>query len=46
MVRELPEGGPAALLCVEADPKACHRSLIAERLTAEHGLQVHHIRPG
>ena len=28
----LPEDGVAALLCVERDPEACHRSLIAERL--------------
>src|SRR2546421_10652283 len=29
-----------ALLCVERDPEACHRSLIAARLRAEHGLEV------
>ncbi|MFS8104292.1 DUF488 domain-containing protein [Lentzea alba] len=29
--------GTAALLCVERDPEACHRSLIAERLTSQHG---------
>ena len=34
-VREL---GPAALLCVEREPEACHRSLIAARLEAVHGL--------
>lgn len=37
---------PSALLCVERDPEACHRSLIAERLAAEHGLPVDHLRPG
>ena len=36
---------PAALLCVERDPEACHRSLIAERLYAEFGLEVVHLRP-
>jgi uncharacterized protein (DUF488 family) len=36
---------PAALLCVEADPEACHRSLIAERASAEHGVDVIHLRP-
>lgn len=36
---------PAALLCVERDPEACHRSLIAARLEAEHGLAVEHLRP-
>jgi uncharacterized protein (DUF488 family) len=37
--------GPAALLCVERDPEACHRSLVAERLATELGLQVAHLRP-
>jgi uncharacterized protein (DUF488 family) len=37
---------PSALLCVERDPEACHRSLIAERLASEHGLPVDHLRPG
>lgn len=41
----LPERGAAALFCVEADPEACHRSLIAERLAAEHGIEVVHVRP-
>jgi uncharacterized protein (DUF488 family) len=36
----------SALLCVERDPEACHRSLIAERLAGEHGLAVTHLRPG
>jgi uncharacterized protein (DUF488 family) len=35
----------AALLCVERDPEACHRSLIAERLRREHGFEVEHLRP-
>jgi uncharacterized protein (DUF488 family) len=35
----------AALLCVERDPRACHRSLIAERLTADHGVPVEHLVP-
>ncbi len=34
-----------ALLCVERDPEACHRSLIADRLAAEHGAKVTHLRP-
>jgi uncharacterized protein (DUF488 family) len=41
----LPRGGACALLCVERDPEACHRSLIAERLAAEHGVSVVHLRP-
>jgi uncharacterized protein (DUF488 family) len=37
--------GTAALFCVERDPEACHRSLIAERLTDELGLEIRHLRP-
>ena len=35
----------AALLCVERDPEACHRSLIAERLERDWGFEVEHLRP-
>src|SRR4051794_8211546 len=35
----------AALLCVERDPEACHRSLIAKRLERELGAGVTHLRP-
>jgi uncharacterized protein (DUF488 family) len=45
LVASLPSDGTAALLCVERDPEACHRSLIAERLEAEHGVTVTHLRP-
>ena len=45
VVAELPADGAAALLCVERDPEACHRSLIAARLAAEHGMDVRHLRP-
>jgi uncharacterized protein (DUF488 family) len=41
----LPEEGAAALLCVERDPEACHRSLVADRLAARHGVTVEHLRP-
>jgi uncharacterized protein (DUF488 family) len=41
-----PPAVTSALLCVERDPEACHRSLIAERLVAEHGLEATHLRPG
>jgi uncharacterized protein (DUF488 family) len=34
-----------ALLCVERDPEACHRSLVAERLHREFGFDVKHLRP-
>ncbi len=46
LVAELPADATSALLCVERDPEACHRSLVAERLAAVHGLPVAHIRPG
>ena len=45
LVAGLPDEGASALLCVERDPEACHRSLIAERLAAEYGLPVVHLRP-
>lgn len=45
LVAELPSDRPAALLCVEADPQACHRSLIAARLQERHGVDVAHVRP-
>jgi uncharacterized protein (DUF488 family) len=34
-----------ALLCVERDPEACHRSLVAERLHKQHGFAVEHLGP-
>jgi uncharacterized protein (DUF488 family) len=45
VVAELPIEHAAALMCVERDPEACHRSLIAERLAAEYGVVVTHLRP-
>jgi uncharacterized protein (DUF488 family) len=33
----------AALLCVERDPWACHRSLIADRLGVDHCVPVEHL---
>ena len=36
---------PAALLCVERDPEACHRSLVAARLAGDHAAEVVHLRP-
>lgn len=35
----------AALMCVERDAEACHRSLIAARLENEFGFEVEHLRP-
>ncbi len=33
--------GPVCLLCLEADPRHCHRSLVAEAV----GLPVEHLHP-
>ena len=41
----LGEGNATALMCVERDPPACHRSLIADRLAAEHGARIEHLLP-
>ena len=45
IVSALSSGGVAALFCVERDPEACHRSLIAQRLAEEHGVTIDHLRP-
>ncbi len=45
LVSELPERGTASLFCVEADPEACHRSIVAERLHTRYGIEVVHLRP-
>jgi uncharacterized protein (DUF488 family) len=45
LLDEQPAGERFALLCVERDPEACHRSLIAKRLAEDHGVRVQHIRP-
>ncbi|HEX5979807.1 MAG TPA: DUF488 domain-containing protein [Thermoleophilaceae bacterium] len=45
IVSSLPSDGRAVLLCVERDPEACHRSLIADRMAAEHGVSVTHLTP-
>jgi uncharacterized protein (DUF488 family) len=45
LVAELPLDRASALFCVERDPEACHRSLVAERLADECGMTVSHLRP-
>jgi uncharacterized protein (DUF488 family) len=40
LIAELPSDGVAALLCVEADAAACHRSLVAARLADEHAFEI------
>jgi uncharacterized protein YeaO (DUF488 family) len=45
LVATLPSTDRVALMCVERDAPACHRSLIAERLAEEFGLPVSHLQP-
>jgi uncharacterized protein (DUF488 family) len=45
IVAKLAQDAPYALLCVERDPEACHRSLIANRLATEHAITVKHLLP-
>jgi len=45
LVADLPADGRAALMCVERDAEACHRSLIAARLADRHGVEITHLRP-
>ena len=45
IVDSLPADAATALLCVERDPEACHRSLVADRMAAEHGVSVRHLTP-
>ena len=40
-----PEARVVALFCVERDPRACHRSLLAERLQADLDCEVTHLTP-
>jgi uncharacterized protein (DUF488 family) len=44
LIDALPAGTTTALLCVEADARACHRSIIAERLAGQ-GVEVTHLGP-
>ena len=39
------EEGPVCLLCFEADPQQCHRSILAGRLTARSGGTVRDLHP-
>ena len=45
LLDDLPVHGRGALLCVETDAEACHRSLIAQRLAERHGFEVEHLMP-
>ena len=39
-----PDTGAVVLFCVERAPEACHRSLAADMIAAELGVEVEHIR--
>ena len=43
LVERLPVHGIGALLCVEATARACHRSLVAERLADRFRFEVVHL---
>ena len=45
LAERLTEEGASALFCVERDPEACHRSLIAARLAATEDVAVTDLRP-
>lgn len=45
LVGQLPVHGLGALLCVEATARACHRSLVTERLAERFGFEVTHLEP-
>lgn len=45
LLARLPGERSSALMCVERDPEACHRSLIAQRMHQRHGVAVIHLRP-
>jgi len=45
IVLALPPDGRCALLCVERDPPACHRSLAAQRIADRFGLPLSHLAP-
>jgi len=45
VVDELPQDGASALLCVERDPEACHRSIIAAALASNYDVAVTHLLP-
>jgi uncharacterized protein (DUF488 family) len=45
IVEAMPADAASALFCVERDPEACHRSIVAARLAAQFGVAATHIRP-
>jgi uncharacterized protein (DUF488 family) len=45
IIEAMPAHAAFALFCVERDPEACHRSIVADRLAAEFGVPVSHVLP-
>ncbi len=45
LIDRLPVDGLAALLCVEATARACHRSLVAQRLAERFGFSAVNLEP-
>lgn len=45
LVSRLPVHGIGALMCVEATAQACHRSLVAQRLSERFGFEVINLEP-
>jgi uncharacterized protein (DUF488 family) len=45
LAKSLPRDRACALMCVERDPKACHRWLIAQRLAERNRIKVVHLLP-
>ena len=44
LIEELPADRASALFCVEHEPEACHRSLVADRLAEQYGATIVHLR--
>lgn len=46
MLADLVRGGQrVCLLCYEADPAHCHRSIVADALMSLMPIEIHHLRP-
>jgi uncharacterized protein (DUF488 family) len=45
LVERMPDHATTALLCVERDPEACHRALVAAELADAYNLPVLHLYP-
>jgi uncharacterized protein (DUF488 family) len=45
IVEELSANAASALFCVERDPEACHRSIVADRIAPSYGVRVRHLLP-